>query len=719
MSKKDPDPNSASDADPFSAARVAALSKMPVELRVVLGRTTLALEEILDFEQGKIITLSKLVHEPQLEIYIENRNVGHGGAVSLGPEGKLGVRILDWSSAEAPTDGAGETGPEMQARSSSPPDMGPSNHAALDTQSAPTDRTNAEESFATPEAAPAAPPTSDVVDQVQSPLEAMPEPATRSPGDLAALSQAVASSGSDSAQPQPQAARDAEVSRAAAAPTDGPGETGPKRQARSSSPPGMGPSNHAALETQSAPTDRTNAEESFATTEAAPAAPAAPPASEVVDQVQSPSEAMPEPASRSPSDLAGLSQAVASSGPDSAQPHPQADRDAEVSHAAAAPTDDPDETGPERQARSLSPPGMGPSNHAALETQSAPTDRTNAEESFATTEAAPAAPPASDVVDQVQSPLEAMPEPASRSPSDLAGLSQAVASSGPDSAQPHPQADRDAEVSHAAAAPTDDPDETGPERQARSSSPPGMGPSNHAALDTQSAPTDRANAEESFATTEAAPAAPPASDVVDQVQSPSEAMAESATRSRTDVASGSDRAQPPPAAAPPIVASLAICANTAARIDTADPIGPTLRHLSAFVPLLGLVLRGEPASYTTMLGEPLDVPDLKAWVETFSSVWLNGVCVYLLRAVERGSNATPEPAAVRALLRDLQQSVLQPLAAEHGLEVLLFLEPVALDLERMKVLGTLPSGGRMVVGQRSCGLIARRRLVRPAGVLLG
>ena len=603
MSKKDPDPNSASDADPFSAARVAALSKMPVELRVVLGRTTLALEEILDFEQGKIITLSKLVHEPQLEIYIENRNVGHGGAVSLGPEGKLGVRILDWSSAEAPTDGAGETGPEMQARSSSPPDMGPSNHAALDTQSAPTDRTNAEESFATPEAAPAAPPTSDVVDQVQSPLEAMPEPATRSPGDLAALSQAVASSGSDSAQPQPQAARDAEVSRAAAAPTDGPGETGPKRQARSSSPPGMGPSNHAALETQSAPTDRTNAEESFATTEAAPAAPAAPPASEVVDQVQSPSEAMPEPASRSPSDLAGLSQAVASSGPDSAQPHPQADRDAEVSHAAAAPTDDPDETGPERQARSLSPPGMGPSNHAALETQSAPTDRTNAEESFATTEAAPAAPPASDVVDQVQS--------------------------------------------------------------------------------------------------------------------PSEAMAESATRSRTDVASGSDRAQPPPAAAPPIVASLAICANTAARIDTADPIGPTLRHLSAFVPLLGLVLRGEPASYTTMLGEPLDVPDLKAWVETFSSVWLNGVCVYLLRAVERGSNATPEPAAVRALLRDLQQSVLQPLAAEHGLEVLLFLEPVALDLERMKVLGTLPSGGRMVVGQRSCGLIARRRLVRPAGVLLG
>jgi hypothetical protein len=167
------------------------------------------------------------------------------------------------------------------------------------------------------------------------------------------------------------------------------------------------------------------------------------------------------------------------------------------------------------------------------------------------------------------------------------------------------------------------------------------------------------------------------------------------------------------------VASLAICANTAARIDTADPIGPTLRHLSAFVPLLGLVLRGEPASYTTMLGEPLDVPDLKAWVETFSSVWLNGVCVYLLRAVERGSNATPEPAAVRALLRDLQQSVLQPLAAEHGLEVLLFLEPVALDLERMKVLGTLPSGGRMVVGQRSCGLIARRRLVRPAGVLLG
>jgi hypothetical protein len=603
MSKKDPDPNSASDADPFSAARVAALSKMPVELRVVLGRTTLALEEILDFEQGKIITLSKLVHEPQLEIYIENRNVGHGGAVSLGPEGKLGVRILDWSSAEAPTDGAGETGPEMQARSSSPPDMGPSNHAALDTQSAPTDRTNAEESFATPEAALAAPPTSDVVDQVQSPLEAMPEPATRSPGDLAALSQAVASSGSDSAQPQPQAARDAEVSRAAAAPTDGPGETGPKRQARSSSPPGMGPSNHAALETQSAPTDRTNAEESFATTEAAPAAPAAPPASEVVDQVQSPSEAMPEPASRSPSDLAGLSQAVASSGPDSAQPHPQADRDAEVSHAAAAPTDDPDETGPERQARSSSPPGMGPSNHAAL--------------------------------------------------------------------------------------------------------------------DTQSAPTDRANAEESFATTEAAPAAPPASDVVDQVQSPSEAMAESATRSRTDVASGSDRAQPPPAAAPPIVASLAICANTAARIDTADPIGPTLRHLSAFVPLLGLVLRGEPASYTTMLGEPLDVPDLKAWVETFSSVWLNGVCVYLLRAVERGSNATPEPAAVRALLRDLQQSVLQPLAAEHGLEVLLFLEPVALDLERMKVLGTLPSGGRMVVGQRSCGLIARRRLVRPAGVLLG
>lgn len=164
---------------------------------------------------------------------------------------------------------------------------------------------------------------------------------------------------------------------------------------------------------------------------------------------------------------------------------------------------------------------------------------------------------------------------------------------------------------------------------------------------------------------------------------------------------------------------LSLCADEAARIDDAGALTPALRHLPEFVPSLELVLQGQPARYTTTSGEPLDMADLEAWVEIFTSVWLNRMCVYLLRSIEENTQGSPGPTAVRDLLRRLQDAVLRPLAAEHGLEVLIYLEPRPLDTERMKVIGTLPSGGQMVVGQRSCGLIARRRLVRPAGVILG
>jgi flagellar motor switch protein FliN/FliY len=65
---------------------------VPLELTVVIGRTRILIQELLQLGQGSVIALEKLAGEP-MEVYINDRLIGRGEVVVVNE--KFGIRLTD------------------------------------------------------------------------------------------------------------------------------------------------------------------------------------------------------------------------------------------------------------------------------------------------------------------------------------------------------------------------------------------------------------------------------------------------------------------------------------------------------------------------------------------------------------------------------------------------------------------------------------------------
>jgi flagellar motor switch protein FliN/FliY len=93
------DPPAAGTAEPARGAdgtvpieRLSAIDEIPVQLSVVLGRTTLAVSELLRLGRGAVIELDRKVGEP-VEIHVNNRLVARGEVVVA--EDRLAVTMTE------------------------------------------------------------------------------------------------------------------------------------------------------------------------------------------------------------------------------------------------------------------------------------------------------------------------------------------------------------------------------------------------------------------------------------------------------------------------------------------------------------------------------------------------------------------------------------------------------------------------------------------------
>jgi flagellar motor switch protein FliN/FliY len=65
---------------------------IPLRVTVELGRTKMAVSELLNLSQGSVIELSKLAGEP-LEVFVNDKMIARGEAVVVNE--KFGVRLTD------------------------------------------------------------------------------------------------------------------------------------------------------------------------------------------------------------------------------------------------------------------------------------------------------------------------------------------------------------------------------------------------------------------------------------------------------------------------------------------------------------------------------------------------------------------------------------------------------------------------------------------------
>lgn len=65
---------------------------VPLELTVVIGRTKILVQELLQLGQGSVIALEKLAGEP-MEVYVNDRLIGRGEVVVVNE--KFGIRLTD------------------------------------------------------------------------------------------------------------------------------------------------------------------------------------------------------------------------------------------------------------------------------------------------------------------------------------------------------------------------------------------------------------------------------------------------------------------------------------------------------------------------------------------------------------------------------------------------------------------------------------------------
>ena len=80
------------DEDDLEGLTLEALYDVPVQVSVVLGQTTMSLNNILKLGKGAVIELERDVGEP-VDIYVNNKKVAKGEIVIVGE--KIGVTLTE------------------------------------------------------------------------------------------------------------------------------------------------------------------------------------------------------------------------------------------------------------------------------------------------------------------------------------------------------------------------------------------------------------------------------------------------------------------------------------------------------------------------------------------------------------------------------------------------------------------------------------------------
>lgn len=65
---------------------------VPLEMSVVIGKTKILIQELLQLGQGSVVALDKLAGEP-MEVYVNDRLIGRGEIVVVNE--KFGIRLTD------------------------------------------------------------------------------------------------------------------------------------------------------------------------------------------------------------------------------------------------------------------------------------------------------------------------------------------------------------------------------------------------------------------------------------------------------------------------------------------------------------------------------------------------------------------------------------------------------------------------------------------------
>jgi flagellar motor switch protein FliN len=65
---------------------------IPLEVSVVIGRTKILVQELLQLGQGSVVALEKLAGEP-MEVYVNDRLIGRGEVVVVNE--RFGIRLTD------------------------------------------------------------------------------------------------------------------------------------------------------------------------------------------------------------------------------------------------------------------------------------------------------------------------------------------------------------------------------------------------------------------------------------------------------------------------------------------------------------------------------------------------------------------------------------------------------------------------------------------------
>lgn len=65
---------------------------VPLEMTVIIGKTKILVQELLQLGQGSVIALDKLAGEP-MEVYVNDRLIGRGEVVVINE--KFGIRLTD------------------------------------------------------------------------------------------------------------------------------------------------------------------------------------------------------------------------------------------------------------------------------------------------------------------------------------------------------------------------------------------------------------------------------------------------------------------------------------------------------------------------------------------------------------------------------------------------------------------------------------------------
>lgn len=80
-----------------SELTLEALYDVPVQVSVVLGRTTMQLSNILKLGRGAVIELDRIVGEP-IDVYVNNKIVAKGEIVIV--DNKIGVTLTEIIAGE-------------------------------------------------------------------------------------------------------------------------------------------------------------------------------------------------------------------------------------------------------------------------------------------------------------------------------------------------------------------------------------------------------------------------------------------------------------------------------------------------------------------------------------------------------------------------------------------------------------------------------------------